>query len=114
LIHPVRNDAPLRRRGSGPRIIPAGVDAALEFLTGFISKDSRIPGFKGSTVPGLEGGKWKVDCGLDHFLPSTFCSLTLDPLNAQPSEDSVRDEQILDKKRGYRAFPISPFKEVKW
>jgi hypothetical protein len=52
----------------------------------FISKDSRIPG--------LEGGKWKVECGLDHFLPSTFCSLTLDPLNLLLSEDSVRDEWI--------------------
>jgi hypothetical protein len=49
LIHPIRNDAPLFCRGLGPRIILAGFDAPLEFLTGFISKDSRIPG--------LEGGK---------------------------------------------------------
>jgi hypothetical protein len=43
LIHPVRNDAPL------------------EFLTGFISKNSRIAG--------LEGKKWKAKCGLGRSTP---------------------------------------------
>jgi len=39
LIRPVRHDAPLRCRGLGLRIIQAGLDALLEFLTGLASGD---------------------------------------------------------------------------
>jgi hypothetical protein len=38
----------------------------------------RLKGFEDLRVPGFEGGKWKVECGFDRFLPSTVCPLILD------------------------------------
>jgi len=42
----------------------------------------RIQVVKGSRGQGFEGGTWGVECGgFDHFLLSTFGSLSLEPSN---------------------------------